>query len=376
MAFWVVGGGPLDGNNSSVNASSPYLESGKRRVCHADGIDHFYEAPKRPRLDRFGQFIRPCHDYEDRHAGITPLHDSVQVKNLAFLVIREASPTPEPPSGAGTCGMERTASGLSISSDTTQHACFEEEDDEMLSDLAAAGLVRNHVAGFRRRYPDSKHGRILKALINPKSREADFPLDNDALRSIFIAANELFFANRLSRRVEWDWSHPTSAQYQSHIVGTTAVRPSTRLGGYETLIVLSSPILKDTKYNRRLLISTFLHEMIHSFLFVTCGLKARHCGGHTEGFRQIAEIIDSWVGKEHLHLSRMEADLERFRGDDYSMYDSNQRIISSRVAWESEDYPPEPRRRHYDYSSQEWQWYGHEGFPAPGQPGVDHSYVY
>ncbi|MDE9440013.1 hypothetical protein EWS82_13115, partial [Staphylococcus xylosus] len=60
----------------------------------------------------------------------------------------------------------------------------------------------------------------------------------------------------------------------SHIVGTTALRRSARLGGYETLIVLSSPILKDTKYNRRLLISTFLHEMIHSFLFIVCGITA------------------------------------------------------------------------------------------------------
>ncbi|KFA78475.1 hypothetical protein S40288_06915 [Stachybotrys chartarum IBT 40288] len=365
MSFWVVGGGRLD-----AHGNGPYMENGKRRVSFSDDYnDHgFYQIPKRPRLDPWGhavpsQYHHHDHDHDHDHDG-SFLGHSVRIKDLAFLVIRESSPTPEPPTVADTLHMERTESGLSISSDNAHHSCLEDEEP-MLGDFEAANLVRAHVASFRRRYPDSKHGRILKALINPKSREADFPLDNDALRSIFIAANEIFFANRLAQRVTWDWSHATSAQYESHIVGTTALRRCARLGGYETLIVLSSPILKDTQYNRRLLISTFLHEMIHSFLFVVCGVKARLCGGHTEGFRQIAEIIDNWVGADYLHLRSMEADLERFKGHNFPAYETSPRGLLVRRVWEEDDMYAQPLQHvPRDYGDQRWEWCEHEGFVA------------
>lgn len=143
--------------------------------------------------------------------------------------------------------------------------------------------------------------------------------------------------------------------------------------------MLSSPILKDTQYNRRLLISTFLHEMIHSFLFVACGLKARECGGHTEGFRQIAEIIDDWVGREILCLSDMEADLERFRGWPPAVDDVP---VRGRPEWrdeprhERDDYLTEPRpRRRHDHD--EWQWHEREGFRARSSHSAgSSSYVY
>lgn len=295
--------------------------------------------------------------------------------------------------------MERTASGLSISSDTTQPSlaslspAADENDPGLLSDLAAARLVRDHVANFgssrrRHRTTDSRHGRILRALINPKSRAAEFSLDNDALRSIFSAANELFFCNRLAGRVAWDWSHPASAQYQAHIVGTTAVRRS-RDGGYETLIVLSSPILQDTKYNRRLLISTFLHEMIHSYLFVVCGLKARHEGGHTEGFRQIADTIDRWVGHSYLRLSEMDADLEHFREHPSCVRDQHQVRSRSadehhRVPWRSERWEDGERDAHYPTelhprplpSLHDWERHGREGYRTPDVRRGISPYVY
>jgi hypothetical protein len=371
MAFWVGGGSrPLE---RSVTDS--YLETGKRRVSLSEGSDQydFRSITKRPRVEYFGDAPQPCLDHDD--VCSFPVNDFIQPKLPAFLIIREHSPTPEPVSAdAAAPPMERTQSGLSISSDTSQHSHVEDEGF-MLGDLAAADLVRRHVASFRRRYPDSKHERILKTLINPKSRAAEFPLDNDALRSIFYAANELFFSNKLSQRVEWDWSHPAHSQYQSHIIGTTALRRSSRLGGYETLIVLSSPILKDTKYNRRLLISTFLHEMIHSFLFITCGLKARDCGGHTEGFRLIAEIIDDWVGKEYLRLSDMEADLERFREDDVPGSDLGflrHRYAEDPAGWggpaphERVDRLRPPRQP----NPHRWHWHEREGFSAGAYPGA------
>lgn len=454
MAFWVVGGGnPLgDAASSSRGQVAAYIKgealgsNGKRRIF-ADGSASAcseagcYGITKRPRLDDWGRVIgfhgkghHAAGCEHERSGLVSPAAAaaeaeaaSIHVKNLAFLVIREREPSPPatPPPQKGLspdlrpgfhglapsyapAPMERTQSGLSISSDTSAVDARDSDLEPLLSDLAAARLVRRHVANnCRWKHRDSQHGRILKALINPKSREADFPLDNDALRSIFSAANELFFANKLTQRVTWDWSHPASAQYESHIVGTTALRRSVRLGGYETLIVLSSPILKDTKYNRRLLISTFLHEMIHSFLFITCGIKARYQGGHTEGFRQIAEIIDDWVGAEHLRLRDMEADLERFIDDDgppstairasieggfshsnHYYYGSNgngngngnnhihhSHSHNPRTTWpisewqhaENHDYrlieAPQPYTR-YPSNYDEWEWHDREGFPA------------
>ncbi|RSL38036.1 hypothetical protein CEP53_015241 [Fusarium sp. AF-6] len=356
----------------------------------------------------------PHHDdIETTPPPISPPSDLMALNKLGFLVIRERSPPPEdhefPSIDAGldfgstpeprpalaaafgpapvpeACAMERTESGLSVSSDTTQHSlaslALKAEDNglSLLADLDAARLVKNHVAGLnsnrrrdrRHRRSDSRHGRILKTLINPKSRAADFPLDEDALRSIFSAANELFFFNTLAGRVAWDWSHPASAQYQAHIVGTTAVRRSP-VSGFETLIVLSSPILKDTQYNRRLLISTFLHEMIHSYLFVTCGLKASHDGGHTEGFRQIADTIDDWVGRGSLRLSEMDADLEHFRERPSVAHEQHQVRSRSaddqrKVPWRCERWDDcsrhdycEPRPRpHPDHI--DWEWNDREG---------------
>lgn len=202
--------------------------------------------------------------------------------------------------------MERTASGHGIRPDPTEGCAL----TELLEDDEAAQRVRDHMATFRRRSPDSKHERILRSIINPRT---EYPLDNEALESIFSAANEIFFNGRLSQRVNWDWSHESSSKYDSNVIGTTALRRASNRG-FETLIVLSSPILRDARYSRRLLISTFLHELIHSYMFICCGFRARHCGGHTPGFQTIAELVDNWVGPEGgLYLKCMEADLERFR---------------------------------------------------------------
>lgn len=211
--------------------------------------------------------------------------------------------------------MERTHSGRTILTETDLQpvACpeFSHKDDN-----EAALRVQQHLAKPHARGNVRRHERILRTLINPRDKATDFPLDNAALESIFSAADEIFFQGRLSRRVHWEWSsgcvNVVGTKEGSRIIGTTALRAAEG-GGYETLIVLSSPILKDTSYNRRLLISTFLHEMIHSYLFICCGFKARHCGGHTQGFKMIAGLIDQWEGQGSLRLCDMEADLEHFR---------------------------------------------------------------
>ncbi|CAK7221705.1 hypothetical protein SCUCBS95973_004590 [Sporothrix curviconia] len=187
------------------------------------------------------------------------------------------------------------------------------QEEAMMTDAEAAASVTTHLANFNRRCPSSRHERILLGLIHPKSANAEFDLDNSALESIFSAANEIFFNGRLTRRVQWDWSDTNSnPQYDNKIIGHTSLRRA-QSGGFETFILLSTPILKSREYSRRLLISAFLHELIHCYLFICCGWGARESGGHTDGFRYIADTIDHWAGRENLFLCQVEADLEQFR---------------------------------------------------------------
>ncbi|KAI1128701.1 hypothetical protein F5Y10DRAFT_169300 [Nemania abortiva] len=172
----------------------------------------------------------------------------------------------------------------------------------------AASLVEADMADYRRRRKLSKHERILKSLISPKALGAEFEIDDEALQGIFYAANEIFFRGSLKGRVTWKWE-----DLPTNLIGTTAWRDAPDGYGYETLIYLSKQILKDRKYNRRLLISTFIHELIHSYLFVYCGYHPDDCGGHTSGFKRIANLINNWVGEEDLlKLHKMEAELSDF----------------------------------------------------------------
>ncbi|KJR83084.1 uncharacterized protein SPSK_04238 [Sporothrix schenckii 1099-18] len=185
--------------------------------------------------------------------------------------------------------------------------------EPLLTDAEAAVSVAAHLASFNRRFPSSRHERILLGLIHPKSVDAEFDLDNSALESIFSSANEIFFNGRLTQRVQWDWSDASSnPQYDNKIIGHTSLRRA-HIGGFETFVLLSTPILRSREYSRRLLISAFLHELIHCYLFICCGWSARESGGHTDGFRRIADTIDQWAGRENLFLCQVEADLERFR---------------------------------------------------------------
>lgn len=230
------------------------------------------------------------HHHHNHHAHHPPSHSP--------------TPTPTPP-------LETTATGHTIHPSPPPSLLPRSASTELLSDADALLRVRAHMASFRRRFPDSKHERILRSIIRPRSTSPhESPLDNESLQSILSAANEVFFNGRLSQRVMWDWS---AGGDDGGRVGTTALRrASTR--GYETLIVLSGPMLRGGGFSRRLLISTFLHELVHCYLFICCGFRAREEGGHTAGFRAIVRLIDEWAGEESgLHLGSVVADLERFR---------------------------------------------------------------
>ncbi|KAK3903783.1 hypothetical protein C8A05DRAFT_14278 [Staphylotrichum tortipilum] len=350
MALPVAGGDEYPPFRPS---GAPYYPVKRRTGDAVDEDDHYYHARhKRPRhvqhvqRPQHSQFTAPVafRVVDNSPAPYPPLHQPLP----RHCPPRYPSPLPHVPSAdlAGTAApaMERTASGHSIRQDPAERSA----STELLDEREAAQRVRAHLASFKRRNPDSKHERILRSIINPRPRrhnskhhhhhhhhrahhhpspsrhddpkpsvseEEEYPLDNAALESIFSAANEIFFNGRLSQRVAWDWSHASAARYDDRVVGTTALRrAAATTRGFETLIVLSSPILRDARYSRRLLISTFLHELIHCYLFICCGFRARWCGGHTEGFRDIAGVIDEWVGEGGgLFLSRVEADLELFR---------------------------------------------------------------
>ncbi|KAI1752683.1 hypothetical protein F4782DRAFT_111639 [Xylaria castorea] len=182
-----------------------------------------------------------------------------------------------------------------------------EKKDNIHHDMAAR-LVEIDMADYRRRRRLSQHERILKSLISPKALCAEFEIDDEALQGIFYAANEIFFRGSLKGRVTWTWE-----DLPTNLIGTTAWRGAPDGHGYETLIFLSRQILQNRKYNRRLLISTFIHELIHSYLFVYCGYQPDDCGGHTSGFKRIASLINNWVGQENLlQLHKMEAELSDF----------------------------------------------------------------
>jgi len=202
--------------------------------------------------------------------------------------------------------MERTPSGNSIISDTR----FEQQPNHTLTsrDEEAARKVVDHLdRGHSRR----NHEDILKGLIKRADPNGD--LDNDALDGILTTADTVFFDGALSGRVQWEWS--SQERYKTELIGTTALRQRSNGDGFETLIVLSAPILKNPRYDRRLLLSAFLHELIHCYLFIKCGLGARMQGGHTNGFHSIAQAIQNWVEQWHpgyLELCNMKANLNRF----------------------------------------------------------------
>ncbi|POS87060.1 hypothetical protein EPUL_002978, partial [Erysiphe pulchra] len=199
--------------------------------------------------------------------------------------------------------VERTPAGNSILSIPPFEQCHTTSgfSDYQQSDISAAARVQN---SFRRLPKDSKYERILRGLIRRHDPlDSGFMLDDSALESILTAADTLFFDGALASRVQWEWS--SDPRYRTEIIGTTALRRCTRREGFETLIILSEPLLRNARYDRRLLLSTFLHELIHCYLFITCGFEARVEGGHTAGFHQIAEMIDQWVGPGFLSISKL-----------------------------------------------------------------------
>ncbi|QSZ37559.1 hypothetical protein DSL72_008657 [Monilinia vaccinii-corymbosi] len=207
--------------------------------------------------------------------------------------------------------MERTLSGDSIVSDDnisipppTIH------DNKILSDDQAAKLIEHALFNYD---PPPAHFHLEVELRNLLLRAH---LSDRAIDRIIYLVDTIFFHHSLHNRVRLSWSSPSQSRYSSELIGTTALRLAS-FGGFETLIVLSEPILRDPTYDRRLLLSALLHELVHCYLFVKCGFGAKEMGGHTDGFHRVVRVIDAWVerwiGRDWLRLCSMRANLELFR---------------------------------------------------------------
>lgn len=201
--------------------------------------------------------------------------------------------------------MERTPSGTSIISDKS----FEPRHNHTFTyrDEEAARKVEIH---FKRLSPHDTDELLLWSLIRNLVKTAS-PVSDMNLDEVLKLTDSVFFDGALAGRVRWEWSDPSQQRFETELIGTTALRPATK-GGYETLIVLSEPILKHPDYDRRLLLSAFLHELVHCYLFIKCGFMARLNGGHTDGFHTIVNIIDTWAGSGYLRLCDMKANLNHF----------------------------------------------------------------
>ena len=179
-----------------------------------------------------------------------------------------------------------------------------EKRDRRSVDKEAAREIKRW---FTKRRNDQLTVRILRNLIIRRDE-----LDDNSLNDLLLAADRTIFGGRLSGRVRWEWSDG-QPEYEHELLGTTALRPADfSIGGWETLIVLSKPLLQNKRFSRDLLLSTFLHELVHCYLFIRCGLDHAKDDGHTEGFREIAEMIDRNFGQERLHLCNTRANLDYF----------------------------------------------------------------
>jgi hypothetical protein len=241
-----------------------------------------------------------------------------------------------------------------ISAYTPKPSCFNK------GNLTDDQALRRVLQCFRRQQHQLS-GRILQTYLN-----GDLPLDSNALHNIKFGIDNTFFDGVLEDKVIWEWSGSRDEGYENDYLGTTTPRYSVAKGT-ETVIVLSKPLLLSGKYSHDLLLSTFIHELVHCYLFITCGEEAQEDGGHTPAFQQIATLINNWTGHSRLRLCAMQANLDNFlvqpesdaiRGKDSSLesFDSCQETF--RLS----------RQQTFDYGYHDHIGCRHETLDLPSQP--------
>lgn len=173
------------------------------------------------------------------------------------------------------------------------------------------GLVTDDEASQRVMGCFKKHKNGFASRVVRKLLKDELALGLESLDTIMIATDNVFFNGKLRGRVHWRWSDAGEEGYEKELLGTTRPQYSIETG-IEARIVLSRPLLKSGRYSQDLLLSTFLHELVHCYLFICCGDQAQQDGGHTPGFQRIVHLINSWIGNSRLRLCNMKADLDHF----------------------------------------------------------------
>lgn len=186
---------------------------------------------------------------------------------------------------------------------------------------------------------ETRLGRTLRKRLN---HELDLGLSSiiQSLDAILDAADKIFFNRKLRNRVEWRWSSESDQGFANEFVGTTTPIYSEEFGT-RAEIVLSKPLLQSGQYSSNLLLSAFLHELVHCYLFISCGPRAEEDGGHTPGFQRIVSLIQSWLDNPKLRLCSMRADLDNFlpdeeeqeHEDDWCVVDSIYSEYSNSPTW-------------------------------------------
>ncbi|KAI9771133.1 MAG: hypothetical protein M1840_002484 [Geoglossum simile] len=245
-----------------------------------------------------------------------PTHQAQVGVNHAPVPIRENSrpQTPTPPIlspiRAEPVLYLPPTPGFRIITETQPDFYLLEHDP--MTDEEAAASVYNH---FSQRKADKEQARAEQEL---SRLILSSPLMTGCLGEVVHWANILFFEGKLTvAKVDLQWSDPSDLRFDPQsggLIGTTELKPD-HTGGFQTRIILSRQRLMSGTYDQRLVLSAILHECVHAYLFICRGFEAMENGGHTDGFRNIARLIDSWVDGDgsYLRLHSTEADLESFR---------------------------------------------------------------
>ncbi|KAI9747951.1 MAG: hypothetical protein M1815_003728 [Lichina confinis] len=233
----------------------------------------------------------------------------------------------EPPTASkrrtsGHACCEKTPSDrIGCCGNAGQTATFIRPDDTFLQTL---GLTDNEAAERVIRHFINRHNdpRQTDAEKHLKRLVCSPLLRKDDVRKVLRCADDLFFEGLLRLNVTFVWSERFIGEVDLRavpdldIIGTTQIRQE-KDRTFRARIVLSSSMLQNPAYDRRLVLSAVLHEAIHAYLFVRLGLAAKCDNGHTEGFLTIAGVIDEWFDgcgghPGYLRLLHAEADLECF----------------------------------------------------------------
>lgn len=267
-----------------------YDRNRKRRTTAAYRIDHHSRSPKQQ------DCLQRCRSPAHSHGYVSPVHDS--------------------PTGA--------RNAVNYATEQSQKNCYIEppQQQQLPSQtpppnsasytLISDGEAFTRAEAFFRTERLKLSGRILCKRLN---HELDLGLTSviKSLDAILIAADTVFFCRRLNGHVTWRWSCESDHGFSTEFVGTTTPLYSGDCVRAE--IVLSKPLLQSGEYSSNLLLSAFLHELVHCYLFICCGAKAEENGGHTPAFQSIVSLIQSWLGNPRLQLCSMRADLDNFLPD-------------------------------------------------------------